>query len=155
MLERGFWLYVWRIEVPIGEFLYVGRTGDALSPHANPPYIRMGQHLGRAKTQNALRRQLEKRGIAPEACTRFDFIAHGPLYPATQKQAAGSREAAMAEHSVVRDLVAPMEKALADELSAAGYEVLNTVHCKKPLDQALWAPVRNAFAEYFPRLSAE
>ena len=26
MLQRGFWLYVWRVQTPKGERLYVGRT---------------------------------------------------------------------------------------------------------------------------------
>ena len=45
MLERGFWLYVWRIASPIGEVLYVGRTGDSSSLNASPPFMRMAQHL--------------------------------------------------------------------------------------------------------------
>ena len=34
MIERGFWLYVWRIKSPVGKLLYVGRTGDNSSPNA-------------------------------------------------------------------------------------------------------------------------
>ena len=45
MLERGFWLYVWKVETPAGEYLYVGRTGDNSTPYATPPYQRMGPFL--------------------------------------------------------------------------------------------------------------
>ena len=34
-------------------------------------------------------------------------------------------------------------------LSAAGYDVLNTVSWKPPLDWVLWVPVRVAFAAHF------
>jgi len=82
MLHRGFWLYVWRVVAPDErELLYVGRTGDNSSPNASPAYIRMGQHLGSVKTQNALRRHLTKRGISPEECAEFDLVAHGPIFP--------------------------------------------------------------------------
>jgi len=143
MLERGFWLYVWRVEAPEGEFLYVGRTGDTSSPHATPPYQRMGQHLGHQKTQNALRKHLEARRIAPERCYQFHLYAHGPLFPEAPD---------MAAHVSPRNIVAAMEKALADELTAAGYDVLNTVDCRKPLHEERFAIVRSAFAQHFPTL---
>ncbi|SRR5258706_281391 len=143
MLERGFWLYVWRVEAPDGEYLYVGRTGDNSSPRATPPYQRMGQHLGHQKNQNALRKHLASKGIEPESCTTFQLIAHGPLYPQAPD---------MATHKRPRDIVAAMEKALADELKAVGYDVLNTVNCRKPLDEALFANVRSAFETHFPAL---
>lgn len=153
LLRRGFWLYVWRVETSVGELLYVGRTGDNSSPHATAPYQRMGQHLGHVKTQNALRRQLEKRGIDPRDCTSFHLTSHGPLYPEIAKEAGETRAALMAKHLPIRDIVGAMEKALADELAAAGYTVLNTVKWKPPLDPVLWAPVRAAFATHFPRLN--
>lgn len=120
MLERGFWLYVWRVEAPSGEYLYVGRTGDNSSPYATPPYQRMGQHLGHQKTQNALRKHLVGRGVEPERCHTFHLIAHGPLFPQAEN---------MEAHKRPRDIVAALEKALADALKEAGYEVMNTVHC--------------------------
>lgn len=144
MLESGFWLYVWRVKAPAGQYLYVGRTGDISSPNATPPYQRMGQHLGHQKNQNALRKYLESRGIAPERCHAFDLIAFGPLYAQAQD---------MAAHKVPRDIVAALEKALADALKESGYDVLNNVNCRKKLDQILWAVVRNAFAQHFPKLN--
>lgn len=143
MLERGFWLYVWRVVAPEGEYLYVGRTGDASSPYATPPYQRMGQHLGHQKTQNALRKYLERKGITPERCKAFHLIAHGPLYPQAKD---------MEKHKAPRDIVAALEKALAEALKAAGYEVMNTVHCRKPVDAEMFSDVRAAFAAHFPAL---
>jgi len=128
MLQRGFWLYVWKVETPCGLMLYVGRTGDNSSPNAAAPYTRMGQHLGSQKTQNALRKHLQLRNIEPEACSAFHLIAHGPIYPEVVKQEGEERTALMAEHTPTRNLVGAMEKALAEDLSNAGYDMLNIVN---------------------------
>ena len=144
MLERGFWLYVWKIDSPVGELLYVGRTGDNSSPHASPPFTRMGQHLSKNPNQNALRRHLESRGITPEECASFRLVAHGPLFPEAKD---------MEEHRGPRDVVAALEKALADTLRAVGYEVLNDVRSLMPLDETLFATVRSEFAVHFPKLN--
>jgi hypothetical protein len=103
----------------------------------------MGQHLGHQKTQYALRKHLEERGIEPERCHAFHLIAHGPLFPQAEN---------MDAHRRPRDIVAALEKALADALKGAGYEVMNTVHCRKPLDVELFAGVRAAFSAHFPKL---
>lgn len=140
MLKRGFWLYVWRIETPKGTMLYVGRTGDSSSPRANPPYMRMGQHLGRNKNQNALRRQLEAKGVKPEACASFDLIAHGPLFP---------EQADSIKHEKPRDIMVTLEKRLRDCLCESGYQVLNVVRSRKKLDKKRWLDVHAAFAKHF------
>jgi hypothetical protein len=152
LIRRGFWLYVWRVNVGSKELLYVGRTGDNSSPFATPAYHRMGQHLGRVKTQNALRKHLESRGISPEKCTSFELIAHGPIFPEVSGPDGASRLSLMAKHLPVRDIVGALEKKLAESLSAAGYTVMNTVNWKPPLDGRLWRNVRSAFSEYFPKL---
>lgn len=152
MLQRGFWLYVWQVETPKGEMLYVGRTGDNSSPHATAPYTRMGQHLGFQKTQNALRKQLLKRGVKPEACSAFHLISHGPIYPEIDKPEGADRKALMEKHIPLRNFVGAMEKALAEELTAAGYDVMNEVKWSHPHDEAVWTAVREAFAEHFPKL---
>jgi hypothetical protein len=47
LLERGFWLYVWEVLTEDGNtVLYVGRTGDSSSAHAQSPFNRLSQHLG-------------------------------------------------------------------------------------------------------------
>lgn len=129
MLQRGFWLYVWRIATPSGALHYVGRTGDNSSPHAAAPFTRMGQHLGTSTNSNDLRRNLIAHGVTPENCTSFDLIAHGPIY--SQVDHDGSDRAMLMErHKPFHDQVGAMEKLLCDGLKYAGYDVLNTVNCK-------------------------
>lgn len=81
MLERGFWLYVWRIHTRQETLLSVGRTGDESSPHASAPYDRFGQHLGRNKNANALKRNLEARGLRLDYIEAYDFVYYGPVFP--------------------------------------------------------------------------
>lgn len=145
MLERGFWLYVWDIRVGDRRLLYVGRTGDESSPHASAPYDRFGQHLGRNKNANALRRNLAARGIELAHVGHYDFHVFGPIHP---------EAADMDSHRPLRDQLAALEKKLADSLSAAGYEVLNKVSCRRPLDPQLWAEAQAAFQDAFPALQA-
>lgn len=152
MLQRGFWLYVWRVQTPNGERLYVGRTGDSSSPHATAPYTRMGQHLGFSKAANSLRRLLTEAGVEPETCDQFDLISYGPIFPEIGMTKEQIRADQMLLHMPVRDKMAALEKRLRDALVAAGYPVLNVVHSKKQYDAAEWEAVRNAFTEHFPCL---
>lgn len=161
MLHRGFWLYVWRVVRP-GErdLLYVGRTGDNSSPNASPPHIRMGQHLGSIKNQNALRAHLRERQVSPESCQQFDLVAHGPIHPEVGKPPKFDRldKAAvarlMAEHRPLRDIVGAMEKRLSAELRAAGYDVMNIVKSNFEVPDKDWQPIREAFAVDFKKLKA-
>lgn len=141
MLQRGFWLYVWRVDTPEGDKLYVGRTGDSSSANAAPPYARMGQHLGHVRASNALRAHLVRVGIEPDAGREFDLIAHGPIFPEQED---------MDAHRGPRDIVAALERQLACALEAGGYRVLNTVACRHPLDGSMWKEIQSAFIEYFP-----
>ena len=143
LLKRGFWLYVWEISTPEKtNVYYVGRTGDSSSNYAQSPFNRMGQHLGFNKNSNVLRRRLEGKGIIPEKCG-FRLFAYGPIL---------KEETTPGEHVRARDTTAALEKALADALAQSGYEVLNTVNCRKKLDLNLWDKVRKEFAVHFPRL---
>lgn len=154
MLQRGFWLYVWRVEDADGkEWLYVGRTGDNSSPHASAPYTRMGQHLGTMKNQNALRARLRDRGIEAEDCRAFHLVSHGPLYPEVEKDEGLDRDALMERHKPMRDEVGAYERDLALALEEAGYRVLNTVRCKWQGNPARWLEIRQAFAEHFLKLA--
>lgn len=54
----------------------------------------------------------------------------------------------------MRDMVAAMEKALAELLGSAGLRVMNRVVSRKPLDEARFAQVRVAFAKAFPQIAA-
>jgi hypothetical protein len=146
MLEKGFWLYVWVVEPSTGgEKLYVGRTGDASSPNAAAPYTRFGQHLNFLKNQNALRTYLTKCGAQPETCVRMEFHALGPIFPPC---------ATMDEHKGPRDRVAALEKKLAESLREAGYDVMNTVKSRMPLDAALWQQIKAGFQPTFPKLAS-
>lgn len=147
ILQRGFWLYVWEITPPDGPTLYyVGRTGDSSSTKAQSPFNRMGQHLGFAANSCMLRRHLVHHTVQPEDCS-FRLIAVGPLH-------AESTANTRAEHDERRDLVAAMEKALAEALSAAGCLVMNRVASRKHLDRARFEEVRAAFIEALPQLAA-
>jgi len=144
ILQRGFWLYIWEITPPSGEAIYyVGRTGDSSSPFAQSPFNRMGQHLGFNKNSNVLRRRLKLLGIHPEAC-RFQLVTHGPIL-----EEAGHPT----EHLARRNHVAALEKALAEALLAAGYAVVNKVHCRHRLDEEVFFKVKAAFSDAFPKLS--
>jgi hypothetical protein len=144
LLGRGFWLYVWEIKAPRKKNLYyVGRTGDSSSHNAQSPFNRMGQHLGFNEKSNVLRRHLSDKNIDPETCS-FRLIAHGPIVKEAKTKD---------EHWKRRDSIAAMEKALAEEMIAAGYNVINTVKCLKKLDVTKFASVRAAFALQLKMLS--
>jgi len=116
LLERGFWLYVWRITHESRCVLYVGRTGDSSSPHASSPFKRIVQHLDPRPSAkaNALGRHLKRLGLPIEDST-FEMVAVGPIFPEQED---------MARHRVFRDQAAALECALAEYLRAAGYEVV-------------------------------
>mgnify|MGYP003136370552 FL=1 len=154
MLQRGFWLYVWRIATPNGALHYVGRTGDNSSPHAAAPFTRMGQLLGTSPNSNALRRNLINHGVTPEDCASFDLIAHGPIYPQVDHDSS-DRALLMERYMPFRDQVGAMEKLLCDGLKAAGYDVLNTVNCRWVLSaegEEKWEEAKQAFRQDFPAL---
>jgi hypothetical protein len=152
MLQRGFWLYVWRIDTPKGERLYVGRTGDSSSPKATAPYTRMGQHLGFAKASNSLRRLLTENGIEPEECFEYDLISYGPIFPEIGLSEGQDRDRQMELHKPVRDRMAALERDLRDALVDAGYSVLNVVRSKARPDTEKWLEVLDAFSANFPKL---
>ena len=123
--------------------LYVGRTGDTSSPNAQSPFNRLSQHLGTNAKSNALRRHLLRNGIAPEDCHSFLLVPYGPIF--AEGQTAG-------EHVRARNIVAALEKALADAMTSAGYRVLNEVKCQESVDAELLDTVLAAFAAHFPAL---
>ena len=143
-LQRGFWLYIWEVTAPEGRKLhYVGRTGDNPPCNAQSPFNRMGQHLGHAENSNMLRRYLrDKYHVAPERC-RFRMVAHGPIL----KEATND-----GMHNTRRNTIAAQEKALRNAMVESGYEVMNEVHSRKPLNRELFQKVKRAFAAKFPGL---
>lgn len=149
MLQRGFWLYVWRVQTPKGEMLYVGRTGDNSSPHATAPYTRMGQHLGFVKTSNALRARLRDAGVEAEDCDEFELVAHGPIYPEVVKRKGVDRSALMQQHLPIRNLVGAMEKALAEELSSQVIKCLIKSNGRTRTIQKFGKPLRTRSGRSF------
>jgi hypothetical protein len=103
-------------------------------------------NLGFAKNSNMLRGHVTQHGAVPESCA-FRLIALGPIEQ--EARTPGRRE-----HDQRRDLVAAMEKALAELLASAGLKVMNRVVSRKPLDEGRFAQVRTAFEKAFPQLAA-
>lgn len=75
------------------------------------------------------------------------------LEVASLRKAGASRDSLMVLHKPTRNIVGAMEKALAEELLAAGYIALNEVKWRHPIDEAIWSVVRAAFAIHFPKLA--
>lgn len=161
MTERGFWLYVWQVKAVADDVLYVGRTGDNSSPYAASVYRRMGQHLGDADNTNALLRHLQDRFKNREihSYEKFRMISYGPIFPEVERHPEFAYrvqphwQAALELHNPYRDRAAALERKLAQELHAAGYDVMNTVNSNAQLIDTDWPPVREAFAKHFSRLA--
>lgn len=121
ILERGFWLYAWRVRSEENEFFYVGRTGDSSSQFAASPFSRLGQHLDvriNAKA-NTLLRHVRAQRFDPLQCN-FELLAFGPLFP---------EQSTMELHRNFRDRIAPLEFSLATLLRSRGFLVVG-VHGK-------------------------
>lgn len=133
VLERGFWLYVWRVTCDENLFFYVGRTGDSSSRFAASPFARIGQHLDIKPKANAnmLLRHIRSRGLDPEQCS-YKLIAVGPIFP---------EQKTMEEHRKHRDIVAPLEAALAQHLRSKRHDVCGSHSSKFPLDRGLFAQI--------------
>ena len=121
ILERGFWLYVWRIACGATEFYYVGRTGDSSSQFASSPFSRLGQHLDirQSAKANTLLRHVRAQGLNPIDCS-FELQAYGPLFP---------EQPSLELHRSYRDQIAPLETVLAELLKGLGLNVVG-VHGK-------------------------
>ena len=134
LLDRGFWIYVWRIRSNADVVLYVGRTGDSSSPNAASPFGRLSQHLDLRDnaTANTLVRNLRGRGLDPTECD-FEMLAIGPLYP---------EQATLDEHYPFRDRTAVLESELAAHLRQAGHIVLGTHPRRGDYDTAFFIEIR-------------
>jgi hypothetical protein len=60
----------------------------------------------------------------------------------------------MALHRPLREIVGAMEERLALELVEAGYAVMNSVKWRHDVATEVWLPIRQAFVEDFPKLTA-
>ena len=137
VLERGFWLYIWLVTCDSREFLYVGRTGDSSSRFASSPFTRIGRHLDPKShaSANMLMRHIWKRGLDPHKCT-YKLLAVGPIFP---------EQETLETHRKHRDVVAPLEAALADHLRKQGRDVCGRHSSRQPLDAKLFAQVLSKF----------
>lgn len=120
VLERGFWLYVWRIDCNDKLFFYVGRTGDSSSPYASSPFNRIGQHLDfrpNAKG-NSLAKRLNEAGVNPKD-SEFQMLAMGPFFEEQDN---------FEQHKPKRDFMATLEVEAAEHLKSLGYTVLGKHH---------------------------
>ena len=80
----GYFLYVWEATTAQGDLiLYVGRTGDDVYTAANPPVVRIGQHLGRGPAA-ALANNLCNMGVNPRECAELRIVVHGPIFQPPQ-----------------------------------------------------------------------
>ncbi len=143
VLERGFWIYVWKITGPNrGHHFYVGRTGDSSSANAQSPFNRVSAHLGFNENSNTLRRHLKTNGLQPESCD-FHMTCVGPIHTEIEE---------WGEHKSRRDDIAAIEEKLSCDLRDAGYRVINNVHCKKILNKDLYSEVKSLLEDEFPKL---
>ena len=133
LLERGFWLYVWRVKCGDREALYVGRTGDSSSRYAASPFSRLSQHLDIRATANAntLLRNLRSNGFDHAACS-FELFSVGPIF---------QEQPTLELHREHRDVIAPLETALAQHFKDNGHLVLGSHPRPRPYDQQVFSQV--------------
>ena len=143
LLQRGFWIYAWKIVGPRDEQLcYVGMTGD-VTRAAQSPFGRATSTLGFNKYANTLRKALEIRGVDPERCKALTLAAYGPLYNTDD-----------AEHYMEHwHKVRALERALFDALRDDGFEPINKQrpHGRPDYDADLFDAIRAAFVVHFPQ----
>lgn len=139
ILERGFWLYVWRIKYINAEFFYVERTGDSSSRFAASPFSRLSRHLDVSEnaSANMLLRHVKQRGFDPIRCS-FEMFALGPLFP---------EQPSLEQHRKIRDIVAPLESALALYLRQKGVDVAGSHPTAGEVDKELFLKIQSAVDE--------
>ncbi len=115
LLQRGFWIYIWKVEdrKTSNLYYYVGRTGDSSSLNASSPFSRLSSHLSKNPKANALLKHLHAQGIAVGEC-RFDFFSFGPLFFEAFN---------WEDHKHKRDKTATVEKMVAQSLKERGVTV--------------------------------
>ncbi len=144
LLERGFWLYIWKITYRKRCLFYVGRTGDSSSKYAASPFNRLGQHLDirPTATANTLLRNILKEGYEPLKC-KFELVSLGPFFP---------EQKTLKTHRKYRDIIAPLESALADYLKEEGLRVIGRHPKPKPKDEKLFKQVIYTIKKKHPDL---
>jgi len=130
ILERGFWLYIWRISSRKKVVWYVGRTGDSSSANAASPFGRLSQHLDLRPSAkaNMLAKNLRSAGMNPEEC-EYSLLTLGPLFP---------EQSDFEVHKPYRDIVGKLEAEFAYHLNQRGLLVLGTHPKRGEYDKALF-----------------
>ena len=138
--QYGYFLYVWKATTSQDDLiLYVGRTGDDVYTAANPPIVRIGQHLGRGRGATLTKNLLDMK-VNPRECAELRIIIHGPIFQPTQcKDAHRDRLTAMKA----------LERALRDALQHNNYTVVGTHPRNWNLCRSCWQGVQQAFGRYF------
>ena len=144
ILARGFWLYVWEIVHTAGRCYYIGRTGDSSSPHAQSPFVRVGEHLnsGANAKANSMAKQLRAAKIDPVACS-FEMVGIGPIFP---------EQNTMAAHKPIRDRMSAVERDLAGFIRSRGYTVIGQHQSNAPAEPALLRQILDVIEARFPEI---
>ena len=137
LLNRGFWLYCWKVSDGKREVLYVGRTGDSSSKNAASPFSRVSRHLDTRESAkgNTLYHQLKLEGMEPSMCN-YLLSAYGPVFEETKDST----------YVGFRDRMAALERELAHALRDAGYIVIGNHQSKKRLEKTDEAMLKEALA---------
>lgn len=142
VLQRGFWIYIWRIANSSGEWIYVGRTGDSSSANASSPFARIGQHLDfrlNAKG-NTMAKQLKRAGV-DLLHSKFKMIAVGPIFDEQQD---------FNSHKPLRDKMSGLEKEVACILRDRNYMVIGTHQSKTQPDAKTLKLLVKQIDRFFP-----
>jgi hypothetical protein len=123
IIERGFWIYTYKILHNNTTYFYVARTGDSSSPHASSPFSRMLSHFCKNLHSNSLTNNMKKAKISLKD-SYYKLYAFGPLYPEQNN---------MSTHIPFRDLTASIEYLVARELLDKGYNVIGSHGMKNPI----------------------
>ena len=141
IIQYGYFLYVWEVTTAEGNLiLYVGRTGDDVYIVANPPIVRIGQHLGQGPGA-ALVNNLNNMGVNVREAAGLRIVIHGPIFPPPEgdEDAANARVIAMAA----------LERALRDALEHNGYIIVGMHPNNWDLCHHCWQGVQEAFGQHF------
>jgi hypothetical protein len=140
ILERGFWLYIWKINHIEEIFFYIGRTGDSSSPYASSPFNRIGSHLDFRENAkgNTLAKRLKEKGVEAKN-SKFSMMAIGPIFPEQRDFEA---------HKFYRDKVATYEYEIANYLKIEGKKVLGTHHRGTHVDESILKEFKERVATF-------
>ena len=146
IIQYGYFLYVWKsLPHRADLILYVGRTGDDVYTAANPPVVRIGQHLGRGPAASLINNLVQRRVKVRESA-QLRIIIHGPIFQPPQ----GNPDAHDARVTPMKAL----ERALREALQHNGYTVVGTHPRNWNLCRRCWQGVQRPSAALQPQRSA-